>query len=389
MRDVVVIGAGPAGAITAADLAASGHDVVLLEEHETVGEPVHCTGLIGLEAFAEFGLPASIRLGASGEARFWGAAGESVLVRSGRVHAAVIDRAGLDRWLAGRAVAAGAELRVGARVEQIAAGDRSVQVTIRGAAEVIEARAAVLACGANYRFHRQLGFGRPSVYLQSAQIEAPFPEVPEIQVRFGREVAPGGFAWLVPFDRAGISHARIGLMSEDRAADHFNAFVGQLVAEVGVPASTLPPPRLKVLPLGPVPRTFADRVLAVGDAAGLVKPTTGGGIYYGILSGRLAAGVLREGLGRNRLTASFLRRYERAWRRMLGSEIRAGLRFRRLAARLDDEAIDALIDLARVNGIVPLVEAHASFNWHGRTAMALLAHPSFRRVVFRSWARAR
>ena len=57
-----------------------------------------------------------------------------------------------------------------------------------------------------------------------------------------------------------------------------------------------PAPRLRVLPLGPVSRTWTDRILAVGDAAGLVKPTTGGGIYYGLLTGHLAADVLAEAL---------------------------------------------------------------------------------------------
>ena len=99
--------------------------------------------------------------------------------------------------------------------------------------------------------------------------------------------------------------------------------------------------------------------------------------------------MLSAGLRANRLSASYLRRYERAWRQALGPEIRTGLRFRRLAAGLDDASIDALIDLARVNGIVPLLEREASFNWHGKAARALLAHPSFRRIVFRSWARVR
>ena len=58
----------------------------------------------------------------------------------------------------------------------------------------------------------------------------------------------------------------------------------------------MPAPRLKILPLGPVTRTYADRVVAVGDAAGLVKPTTGGGIYYGLLSGSIAAEVLGDAL---------------------------------------------------------------------------------------------
>ena len=70
-----------------------------------------------------------------------------------------------------------------------------------------------------------------------------------------------------------------------------------------------------MLPLGPVPRTFADRVVAVGDAAGLVKPTTGGGIHYSLLSASLAADVIGQGLRTNRLHASALSRYERLWRK--------------------------------------------------------------------------
>lgn len=387
MTDVVVIGAGPAGAVTAERLARAGRSVVLLEEHESIGRPVHCTGLLGLEAFEEFGLPDRLTLGRSGAARFWGANGESVLIESQRVHAAVIDRAELDQLLVERAAAAGATVLRGHRAEEVTVGNEGVLVEGRPGSAAIAARACVLACGANYRFHRALGLGRPEVFLQSAQLETPFPEVPQIEVRFGRAVAPSGFAWLVPFRRAQTSYARIGLMSDNRAAEHFRAFAGVLCERAGVDPAQLPEPRYKMLPLGPVPRTYADRVVAVGDAAGLVKPTTGGGIYYGMLSGRFAADVLGDGLAQDRLGARFLRQYESRWRRVLGSEIRTGLRFRRIASRLSDESIDALIDLARVNGIVPLLEEHASFNWHRKAAMALLVHPSFRRIVMKPWAR--
>ena len=56
-----------------------------------------------------------------------------------------------------------------------------------------------------------------------------------------------------------------------------------------------------------------------------------------------------------------------------------------MAARLSDESIDAIIELARVNGIVRLVHENASFNWHRKAAMALLSDASFRRIVFKSW----
>jgi digeranylgeranylglycerophospholipid reductase len=387
VRDVVVIGGGPAGSTTARLLAARGFDVVLLEEHGEVGAPVHCTGLLGVEAFDEFDLPRSLILAEAGVARFWGANGRSVPLRSGRVNATVIDRAALDRHLASRAVAAGAELRCDARAENVAVTASGVRVDVRGMSTPLEARAVVLACGANYRFHRLLGLGLPEVFLQSAQVETRFPDMPEIEVQFGREVAPSGFAWVVPLRRGDEAYARIGLMSDTRSGDRFASFISSLGRRAGIDPEAIPPPRQKMLPLGPVRRSYADRVVAVGDSAGLVKPTTGGGIYYGMLSGVFASEVLADGLERNRLEARALRQYETRWRQRLGQEIRMGLAFRSIATRLSDESIDELIDLAQGDTVAPLIERTASFNWHRKAAIALLGHPSVRRIVYRSWAR--
>jgi digeranylgeranylglycerophospholipid reductase len=384
MRDVVVIGAGPAGSLTAARLAAAGRDVLLLEEHDAVGEPVHCTGLVGDEAFPEFDLPRSLILGEAGTVRFWGACGESVPVQRGRVSAMVIDRGALDVHLARQAVRAGAELRRGCRAERISVDREAVRITTTGADRPISARAVVLACGANYRFHRPLGLGLPDAFLQSAQVETPFSRLEDIEVRFGRTIAPGGFAWAVPLERHGATFARLGLMSQDRSRERFRTFAAMVSDRAGLDVASIPPPRLKMLPLAPVPRTYAERVLAVGDAAGLVKPTTGGGIYYGLISGALAAEVLSQSLTRDRLDQVALSRYEARWKRRLGQEIRVGIAFRRVAAGLDDQAIDALVDLARVNGIVPLLQRTASFNWHRKAAVALLTHPAFRQIAFRS-----
>jgi flavin-dependent dehydrogenase len=207
----------------------------------------------------------------------------------------------------------------------------------------------------------------------------------DVEVQFGRDVAPGGFAWLVPFQRHQTSFARIGLMTETRSRVRFGAFVQALAARAGADPAAIGGPRCRMLPLAPVSRTYTDRVVAVGDAAGLVKPTTGGGIYYGLVSGAIAAGVLDRSLARDRLDAGTLRQYERGWRRRLGHEIRVGLAFRRLTARLNDASIDALIELARVNGIAQLLQETASFNWHRKAAIALLADADVRRIVFQSW----
>ena len=94
VRDVVIIGGGPAGTITAARLARERHDVTILEEHARIGSPVHCTGLLGWDAFEEFDLPRTLILGEAATACFWGAAGQSVTAGSQRARATVIDPAG-------------------------------------------------------------------------------------------------------------------------------------------------------------------------------------------------------------------------------------------------------------------------------------------------------
>lgn len=384
MRDVAIIGAGPAGLASARALASLGHDVVVLEEHETIGQPVHCTGLLGLDAFSEFDISRASILGVAERAQFVSADGSSVLVDSASVRAAVVDRAQFDQFLAEASRAAGAELRTAARVRTISIDAGQVSITVDGDESPIRARACIVACGASYRFNRQLGLGVPRAFVQSAQLERAFGGPEQVEVHLGREVAPRGFAWLVPFTRGDRACNRIGLMCESRAAVRFRAFGRRIRSRFGVDEDSWPEPRLKILPLGPVTRTYGPRVLAVGDAAGLVKPTTGGGIYYSLLSGQLAAETLDSALRHDDLADARLRAYESEWRNRLGAEIRIGLAFRTLVARMNDRAIDSLIELARVDGLIPLLRQTADFNWHRRSALALLRHAQFRRILLSS-----
>lgn len=381
MHDVVVIGAGPAGLMAARFLSEAGHDVVVLEEHSDVGYPVHCTGLLGLDAFDEFDLPRETILAVARSARFVAASGRAVAIETSRIEAAIVDRGPFDAALACRAREAGAEVRLATRARHITIDRRCVRVEAGEAPQAVTARACVLACGVQYRFHRLFGLGVPRAFVQSAQIETPFVDAADVEVRFGTDIAPKGFAWVVPFRRGSNPYARIGLIAASQVRQRFNRFVSAVCHDAAVQATRLSPPRLRIMPLAPISRTYGPRLVAIGDAAGLVKPTTGGGIYYSLLSARLAAETLDEALRRDCLDQEQLRIYEVHWRESLGPELRAGLAFRAIAGKLDDRAVDALVKLAQLDGIVQLLIDTGRFNWHRDAALALLRNPSFRRIV--------
>jgi flavin-dependent dehydrogenase len=294
----------------------------------------------------------------------------------------VIDRRAFDRTLADMAARAGAEVKYGVRVTAIDVHEDHVDIGVDGGRS-LQARAVVLACGASYSFQRKLGLGMPALYLSSAQLELPAARAGEVELYFGSEVAPRGFAWAVPVRRPSGPHVRIGLMSDGESADHFRRLIERIGPGWGVPPGAGGEPRRRLLPLGAIRRTFATRVLAVGDAAGLVKPTTGGGIYYSLVSAGIAAGVLGDALRADALDARALGVYEKLWRARLMPEFRSQLALRVLIQRLSDPEIDDLFELARTDGIMPIVKRTARFNRHRDLIVALFKHPPARRVLFR------
>ena len=381
MRDVAIVGAGPGGLSCARRLAADGRSVIVFEEHDRVGAPVHCTGVLAEDVIASMQLPAEAVLNPLSTVRFVAPAGHSFDYTTATTEAVVIDREVFDSALARRATDAGAEIVRGGRVTAIDITADRVIVTLADR-EPVEARAVILACGANYAFQKRLGLGIPSTFLQSAQLELPAERLGDVEIHFGSEIAPKGFAWAVPVRRASGTFARIGVMADNDAGLYFSRMLARVRERWAVSVPETLSPRRRMLPLASVKRTYADRVLAVGDAAGLVKPTTGGGIYYSVISGEIAAEVLGKGLAAGDLSAAALREYEGCWRGRFQSEFTAQLALRFVAQRMRDADIDALFSLAKTDGILPLVRQTARFNRHRDFILALLKHQPARRALF-------
>jgi len=121
----------------------------------------------------------------------------------------------------------------------------------------------------------------------------------------------------------------------------------------------------------------------VGSAAGQVKPTTGGGIYYGLLGADIAANILNQALERDDLSARNLANYEREWKEKLASELRVGYWARKLYEKLSDAQIDRIFDIIKSNGIdkALLSNDDLSFDWHSGAVLRLMGHQSLSKVI--------
>lgn len=383
MHDVVVIGGGPGGLVAAKELASRGASVAVFEEHEAIGAPVHCTGVLAEEVFDTLALPREAILNSLSTVRFVAPSGRSFSYTTPAVEAVVIDRRVFDDALARRAELAGAVVHRGLRVANLETRRDGVRVSLDGAGAVM-ARGVILACGASYGIQRRLGLGLPSVLLQSAQTELKVRRIGDVEVHFGSGIAPRGFAWAVPVERPSGRFVRVGVMAACDAGRFFARMLERVRDRWGIDAPEGVQPRRRILPLSPIQRSYADRLLVVGDAAGLVKPTTGGGIYYSIISGMIAADVLARGLEADALSAADLCEYEQRWRRRFQAEFTAQMVLRFIAERMRDVDIDALFDLAGSDTVRQLFRSTARFNRHRDFIVALLRHGPARRVMLRS-----
>ena len=300
MFDVLVVGGGPAGFRTAWLVAKKGYEVLVVEEHEKIGEPVSCTGLVSKKIGK---IPKDIILNKIKTARFF-CEGEyfDVNYKKGMM---VIDRKGYDVFLYEKAKEEGVRIKKGTRFISFRDG---VVKTSKGS---FESKILVGADGPNSSVAKNVGIDLMETISVAVQttVKGSF-EKRTVELHFDPSIKRG-FFWVVP-ENGG--KARVGLMCERNPRRIFHRFLEKRFGK-NVRTSKIVS---DVIRYGLMERTVSDRVLLVGDAASQVKPFSCGGLVYGKICSEIAARAIVKALREEKFSREFLKEnYEDVWKEKL------------------------------------------------------------------------
>jgi digeranylgeranylglycerophospholipid reductase len=368
--DVAVIGAGPAGLYAAYRLAEAGFDVAVFDAQRRIGEHVVCSGVVGEEAFLRFDLPCRPVLNHIYCFQAVSPAGRRLEHRSTAPLARVVDKAAFNQELGNIAQAAGAKMCLGLFVAAINREKHGVTLLARAEESVVrkvKARVAIVASGVNGGLNAELDLVKPRELLRAMQADIPLGTdgaAQPTELYVGRSVAPGAFAWKIPL---GHGRVRLGLMTDRDPRPYFKALARRVAPHLDQ-AQILP--EQKAICQVPVGKCVGERIVAIGEAACHVKTSTGGGIYYGLLSAAMAAEVIVRAFRKSDFTVSTLGRFERLWQAAFGIELLAGYLARRTAARFPDSLIEKTFERATAMDLVRRMNGCLKFDWHHQAILA-------------------
>ncbi len=316
--DVAVVGGGPSGATAANDLAREGYSVLLLDR---AGRIKPCGGAIPPRLIQDFGIPNDIIVARINSARMISPRGREVDMPIDGGYVGMVDREVFDEWLRNRAAESGAIRRTGTFEEFSRDGQGRAVITYRTKdheTHQVSARVVIGADGANSGLAKQAVPNAkrvPFVFAYHEIVRTPEGahrsyDGKRCDVYYQGKLSPDFYAWIFPHGET----ASIGTGSMHKGFSLRTA-VGDLREQAGLAGTETIRREGAPIPLKPLKRWDNGRdVVLAGDAAGVVAPASGEGIYYAMIGGRLAAEATAEFLktGEVRALATARKRFMKA-----------------------------------------------------------------------------
>ena len=357
-EDVPVIGSGTIGGYTGYLLAKEGFNVTLYEDHEKIGEPCHCTGIITKSFLDMVHLKKGLLLNSLSRVKVFGPDGNATELKTNDI---VVDRIGLDEFFNELAVKEGAVLKMGHKMVSCNPLQKTVTIQNQETARMVPYKNLVGADGPNSKLFPLLN---PSIQREpwigaQAVIKGKFDKG-MYETYLNNDYCKGFFAWVVPESE---ESAIAGLAARERPSFQFERFMKKRFGEKF--RGRVMSYRGGLIPMHyPKARCEKDGMFLVGDAGGHVKATTGGGIIPGMKAAQALAKSLTTG-----------KSYDKLWRKATGLNLWAHLKIRETLDKFSDNDYNYLIGL--MNKERPAnVMAHSDREYPGAFALKmLLAEP--------------
>jgi geranylgeranyl reductase family protein len=386
--DAIIVGGGPVGSYAALNLAKLGVKTTVFEEHSTIGFPSHCAGHISIKSLRSMGLyplPKGIVENTFCAANFHSPLGSKLSVKLSCPVTLALNRARFDQFLANQAQNAGASLVLGSHVQSLLLMNGCVKgIKIRradGSEEKVYSKIVLDAEGVSSRLLKQARLKALNtnglVYAVEVEVDnVQDVDIDAVEVYLGKAYAPGFYGWLIP-RRDGS--AKVGL-----ATNHGDPrqFLKRLMVKHPVASKQLSKAKITQVGYhaitlgGPINKSYADGFLAVGDCASQVKPTTGGGVIFGLTAAKVAAEIASQAITQGDVSSNFLQTYQKRCNKLLKFDFFVMLRIRRFLDSLSDERLDEMLRVCGKLGLNKALRDVDEIDFQGKMLLTALKKPS-------------
>ena len=392
MYQVVIIGAGPVGGRLATELALRGISTLMVEEHAEIGRPFQCAGLVNPPAMERVNLQDTILQNVDG-ALIHSPSGIMVPVgKDGRTRTHVVCRKRFDQGVVAQAMSAGAHLWLLSKPIEANVSNECVEMKIEREGEIIDLKCDLLigADGAHSWTRRYFKLGRPKEMMIGFQADVSGLTGKDnwLEMYTGRDVAPGFFAWVIP---TGDNTHRIGVWSrpqdlEGRSVEQcYDALLQHPLWKERFSGVKEIARYCGPVPCGVIKKPFKDRVMVIGDAAGMAKPTTGGGIGPGFRQVDAIIENLVKAIEKGKLRSNNLSSVCKPFKAFRKEQARARALRDLLVTIPDDEELDSHFKMFNRPEILDLINIEGDIEHPVPLGMTLLRKvPEFRKLAVKA-----
>ena len=331
--DIVVVGGGPAGLISARTAAERGKDIVLFESKEHIGTHEHCAGLLSIDGLKQLNLekiPSEVIQNSEIKgAKIYSPLGRTITVSKKTPTAVVVNRALFNKFLLQRAEESEVSIKTSSRVLRLEREKESIKLKLGKKSDVkdIKCKITILAEGRFPKLNNQVGIPSPSkdaIVFSSMYIMDNIKDIESeyVELYQDQKYSPGFFAWIIPIND---NSAKVGLASSSvPASDYLNSFIkNNSLVKHKLKKARIVKKMSGAIPLGSyINKTYCDNILVVGDAAGQTKPTTGGGVIFGGIAARIAGDVASKAIDSETYNSKFLSEYQKRWSKEFKSNLK-------------------------------------------------------------------